>query len=263
MFLRKAGKGLALCLVSAMVLTACGSASGKDVISAVRKAGVLNVAIVTEDNPLTVTDGSSYTGTEPELVQKIADALKVKVNYIPSNTGTDATAMLSSGQADMAIGRIPDSMENPNKYGVSDSYASARLYVITATGDYSDSPAAFKGRTLGTLAESGASGNSWSAGVDGLKVVTVASGEKAAASIREKTLDGYVCHLEEGLKLIQDNSAVQMQNFQNTRADSFVIMTRPDTAFLAGINTIIRTAAGGKTAESTAGAGKTTAAATK
>lgn len=230
---KRAAAAAGIAGMSAILLAGCGR-SGKDAVKRISKAGVVSVVIYQE--PDTETELGKR---EDELAATIASGLGVSLEYVKAESAEEVQSFLLDGTADLAIGGIPDTMEISDKLAMSDTYAYSDLYVVTRRGDYSDSPAAFSGRTLAFTEKLPESSVSWAGDVEDLKPVYIDEASVAAGLSQEK-IDGYVCAITEAKALADLNGDVQYQNLIGVQSPGYVILTKKsDSNLLAGINTII------------------------
>lgn len=238
---RYSGAVLAGLLAAAVLIASgCGKKTSASGVNAIRKAGKLVAAVRTTDNPLFVQNGESYSGTEAELVGQIASQLNVTAEYVPADSAEAAADILAQGKADIALGMIPAARTFKPEPARSQAYAQGPLFVLTRAGDYSDSPAAFKGRKLGIGPELADEASSFAAKDSGISLVTLDGNADAAAALTAGTVDGYVCRKGEGLRLLAGPEKLQMQNLLNTKAEQYVILTKAENkSLIGGINALI------------------------
>lgn len=233
-FMRKA---VAASVLASLFLTSCGKGQ-TDSVSVIQERGSFQVAFVGYSQ----MDGSSQAQTaEENLAVRIGDALGTETTFIHSDNQDDALAKVISGEVDMAIGSITASAAMEESVDYSVPYRSEGLYVVTARGDYSDSPAAFSGRTLGTLPAFSQQTESLGAVADNLTVRIYQTAQEGGSAILSGEADGLVIGYEDGLALLaQHEGMLQMQNMQNVDAQEFVTAVREgDSRLLQGINTLI------------------------
>lgn len=239
-------KAAAAGVLACLLLTGCGKRQ-TDSVSAIQERGTFQVAFVGYSQ----MDGSSPAQTaEESLAMRIGDALGTETSFISSDSQDDALAKVVSGEADMAIGSITASAAMEESVDYSVPYRSEGLYVVTARGDYSDSPAAFSGRTLGTLPAFSQQTESLGAVADNLTVRIYQTAEEGGSAVLSGEADGLVIGYEDGLALLSRHEGMlQMQNMQDVDAQEFVTAVREgDSRLLQGINTLI-----GQTADDAAG----------
>lgn len=230
---RRAAAVVGIAGISAALLTGCGG-SGKDAVKRIKKAGVVNIAVYREPDAET-TIGKR----ESELMETIASGLGVSPEYVKAESIEEVQNLLLDGTADFAIGGIPDATEISDKLERSDPYADSDLYVVTRRGDYSDSPAAFSGRTLAFTEELPEAAFSWAGDVKDLTPVYIDE-TSVGAGLSQKKIDGYVCTVAEAKALSDLNGQIQYQNLIGVQSPGYVILTKKsDGSLLSGINTII------------------------
>ena len=218
--------------ISALLLAGC--ASGKDAVKEIRKTGVVNIAVYQEP------DLSSELGKrENGLMESIAAALGATPEYIKAESAEEVQSILLDGKADFAIGGLLDTMEISDKLTKSDAYLYSDLYVVKRRGDYSDSPAAFSGRTLAFTESLSESSVSWVSDVEDLTPVYI-DGSSVSVGLSQEKIDGYVCAAAEAKALTDLNGDLQYQNLIGVESPGYVIlMKKGDSRLLSGINTII------------------------
>lgn len=230
---------LLLIFISGILLTACGKSSDS-AVERIRNNGVLNVGITQSDTMLLQKgpDGTSYSGTEMELVQYIADALGVKVAFAEINED-ELFNVMKAGQIDIAIGSIPYDGSMAYNYGISTPYASGFIYVVTPKGYYADSLGSFADSTVGVSEAFSATTTSIINAIDDVKLNRYSSLEDVSEDLTGGTIKGYFCHEKEADELLAMGS-FQVQNLLNTDKEEYVILTRAeDQDLLAGINSLI------------------------
>lgn len=230
---------LIIILVCSSLLAACGKTSDS-AVQRIRNSGVLNVGITQSDSMLLQKgeDGTSYSGTEMELVQYIADAIGVKINFVETDT-EQLFNIMTSAQIDIAIGSIPYDSSMIYNYGVSTSYASGYLYVVTPKGYYADSLGAFADSTVGVSKDISATTSSVINGIDQVEINFYPNVEDASVDLTGGVIKGYFCHEKEAEDLLAMGS-FQVQNLMNADKENYVILTRAeDKDLLAGINSLI------------------------
>ena len=230
--LRNVLRSAGLILLSAMLLSGCKSNANE--IKAIQKAGVLRVAMYKES-----LSATGETSREKKLADKIAQALKVEVQTVPVDSIESASTMLADKEADIAIGGIPSGVNRNKQLTVSDGYESEAWYVVTERGDYSDSLAAFTGRTLGVSSSLSDDSLSWMVGDDTIDLGKVQFAD-ALTYLTSENIAGFVCHRDEARRLVDLSADVQVQPMQNALPEEMVVLLRSDDDnFLRGINTII------------------------
>lgn len=215
-----------------LLLTGCGKKKA-DSVAAIQEKGSFQVAFAGAADHMEKTERQIL---ETELALQIGDALGVETVFNNTSSQAEAMAMVASGQADMAVGSLTEASGDGDNLNYSVSYQSVKLYVVTARGDYSDSPAAFAGRSLITMPEFESQVQG-----EGMSLTVCQSAGEGAAAILQDQADGLVCSYEEGILLLwQNEGLLQMQNMQNTRKAEYVVAVRKeDGRLLQGINTII------------------------
>jgi len=224
---------------SVLIMTACGNSSS-DEIANIRESGILRVAITQTDSTYTqvAEDGVTYTGMEPELVSYIATALSVEPEYQIVDIN-DVYNLLESNGADIAIGCIPDDGSQIYNYGVSTSYGSGFLYVVTVEGVYADTFETFAESSIG-MSES-VIGNSAAAvyGIENGDISIFESTAKAKEALLENTIKGYFCYEKEAEELLA-YGGFQAQNLIGATQEEYIVLTNIENKeLLSGINALI------------------------
>ena len=214
-----------MCLAMALTLTAC-SHKAKDGTPAIKKSGILRVAIAQGSNGLTekVAGTDNYSGMEPELVQQIASDLGVTIQYVPVGEEEKPEDKIESGEADLAIGSIVSTDDMRRLYGVSDSYASGFLYVVTRRGNYSNCAAAFDNGTIGLSSKLSTGSMIVVSTVDTSSKKVYTDPETAGSDLEAGFIDGYFCYQEEALKLAKQSDIFQTQNLNSSDKENYVII---------------------------------------
>ena len=213
----------------ALGLAGCGGQKA-DRVDQIQAAGTFPVALW------------GATQEDLALMEEIAQGLGARAEPLEAESPEEAREMVADGRADFAIGRIPDTLDIGDVCGRSLSYAQGKLYVLTRRGDYSDCPAAFAGRSLGVPSELKGLTGGWPSGVDGPELVWYTREDQGMKALAEGTIDGYVCRLDQGLRLLKEDSRIQMQNLQAVAPEQYVILVRrEDARLMQGINSIIGT----------------------
>lgn len=222
---------LCLCILylCILVLAGCGRKEA-DCVERIQASGSFPVAVC------------HASEEELALVEQIAQALGAQAESVEAESPEAARDLVAEGGADLAIGRIPDTLDPGEVCGMSVSYAQGKLYVLTRRGDYSNSPAAFAGRRLGVPQEMEGLTGGWPTDTEGPELVWYTQDDQGMKALAEGTIDGYVCRLDQGLKLLEGDSRIQMQNLKSVLPEQYVILARKgDAHLLQGINSIIGT----------------------
>ena len=225
-------------LLAAGVLAGCSRGTG-GAVKEIQSRGVFRAAVC-DTSSLARGENGSYSGEEPELIKKIGDALSVETEYLPAADQAAAEAMVQDGTADVAVGMIQKSGGAGEGLALSVPYGSDSYYVMTRRGDYSNSPLAFAGRNLGVAPADTSILSGMGSGTDAPVTRVLASGGEAAAALKSGAIDGYVCRLEEAVRLSGADEALQFQNLLNVEKAEYVLAVREkEDTLLRGINTII------------------------
>lgn len=231
-------KQIWICLAAASLtllglLSGCGKKSS-DIVKDIQDRGTVRVALC---------ENSSLT-QEKDLITKIAGALAVTPEYVKAADQTEAVNLVKEGSADIAVGMIPKSRGAEEGTALTVSYASNSYYVVTRRGDYSNSLAAYAGRNLSVSSDaktfqipSGSEGN--------MPVQTFfSSPQDTMNALKSGDTDGYVCHLDEAVRLAGSDDALQFQNLLAVEAEQYVMVIKKETGrFLGGINSVVDEAA--------------------
>ena len=113
-------RGLAAILVMGVLTAGCAKKTS-GAVERIQALGNLRAAIVDTQSRYTQLEGETLVGIEPELVQWIADALGVTVQYQVCNK-SEALAAVAAGEADIALGCINHSGSLSGEYLVSTEY---------------------------------------------------------------------------------------------------------------------------------------------
>ena len=231
---------LALVLVLAFPggITGCRKKQDNE-IEAIRKAGVLQVAIVETGSRFTRKEGETVVGQEPDLAEYIADTLGVKPSYQVCSR-EEVLQKLDQGEADIALGCINGTNSLAADYQISTPYARGNIYAVTKTGDYVLTTGAFEDSSLGV--EKGLDEETRSAlyAAEGIRITDFSSVQDAANAVKEESIRAYICH-EEQAKVLLADPALQVQNIVNLEPEEFVIAAPKSSQTLVnGINTLIQ-----------------------
>nr|MBT3133205.1 transporter substrate-binding domain-containing protein [Streptococcus vestibularis] len=114
------------------------------------KRGTLNVG-VKQDVPnfgYYSAKTNSYEGMEVDLAKKIADELKVKVNYIPVTTQT-REPLMDNGTIDLLIGTYTINDERKASYAISDPYYHDQIGFLVLKNSGINKISDLNGKTIG------------------------------------------------------------------------------------------------------------------
>ena len=113
--------------------------------------GNLTVALVVGDDRFCARTGNGgYSGTEPVLAQSLADTEGITLRVIEADSVEAALALLDSGEADMAMGRIGTDRDL-SRYTISESYGNSGLFFVTTLHDYTDALDLMAGYSVGIM----------------------------------------------------------------------------------------------------------------
>ena len=96
------------------------------------------------------TGNGGYTGMEPVLAQGLADTEGITLRVIEADSAEAALALLDSGEADMAMGRIGTDRDL-SRYTISESYGNSGLFFVTTLHDYTDALDLMAGYSVGIM----------------------------------------------------------------------------------------------------------------
>ena len=129
---------LALCLVLALSLTACGEKKAGDtgdLLSQIKEKGEIVVAMEGTWAPWTYHDEQdNLVGYDVEVAQRIAEKLGVKATFVEGEWD-GLLAGLDAGRYDIMVNGVDITPERAEKYDFSTPYAFNRTAVITKADD--------------------------------------------------------------------------------------------------------------------------------
>ncbi|MBQ6832880.1 MAG: transporter substrate-binding domain-containing protein [Lachnospiraceae bacterium] len=233
-------KKIGAAVMAAGLALSVSGCSGKtvDSVKAIQEAGVFKVAIVDSGNIYTSMDGTTPVGMEPELVETIAAALGVPVEYQVMNHDA-ALQAVTDGTADIALGCINGSLSLTENYLFTTSYGKGFFYVVTEKGDYAQSAGAFANSAVGMNKDLDDDLRAQIAAAEGVTISEYPNAESVAADIKSGEIRAYICREDEAKALLSDQ-ALQVQNLFDVEPDEYVIVTgNEDQTLVNGMNTLI------------------------
>ncbi len=231
-------RGLAAILVMGVLTAGCAKKTS-GAVERIQALGNLRAAIVDTQSRYTQLEGETLVGIEPELVQWIADALGVTVQYQVCNK-SEALAAVAAGEADIALGCINHSGSLSGEYLVSTEYGKGYFYAVTKAGDYVLTVGALAEASVGVDRELDEETRTKLYQAEGIRITDYGSWEEGADGVKNGTIRAYIC-CEEQARMLMEDEALQVQNLSNLDPEEFVIVAgKSDTALVSGINTLIR-----------------------
>ena len=231
------------CMVAMLlcIMTGCGNQNVDTSVNDIRTRGVLKVAVPNYDTALLYKDETvnAYRGTEAEVVDVIAQALQVSVEYVPCTKDQMLNAVLV-GTADLAIGYIDEQSNSISNLGKTISYGGENLYVVSPRGVFVGNLSVLSGKTIGvsSLIDPAAYGEVYTAGADGVLLYNATSA--VVDAFHNGNIAGYICYRAEGATLSEDGE-FQIQSSNDLSTENFVMVTLPTkTGLLAGCNSHIK-----------------------
>ena len=221
---------------------ALGGCSGNDNASEAENAiqdGILTVGILAGGDSFASSDGSGFTGIEPQLMDALGESVGAAVEYKPASSQEELLGWLDTGEADIVIGRIAQSDEYSQKYQVSRSYAKKGVYLLTRKNDYTDTLAGFAEMPVGISRKIPSNVRIDIPYLDQVTVQEYDDLSLAAADLKEETVNAVVVTEREALDLISD-SGLQAQELLNGPREAYVaLMGAGQTDLAAGSNQVI------------------------
>ncbi len=225
-------------LLAGSLFAGCGEVE-PDKLEQIKSSGVLTAAVLTEDAPYSVQEGSEFTGSEIDLIRSAAEQMGLVITFIGVNTKAELYAKLKNGEADVAIGTI--SSEEASDAGLSGTavYRSSYVFSVTKRGVYSATKNVFEDKTVGVSDKLGGTVMVGLKGVSGITIQEYESINQAEADITAGTIAAYICYSEEALQLMR-SEYLQAQSVTNINAEKFVIAVSRDNDGLQNeLNTIL------------------------
>jgi ABC-type amino acid transport substrate-binding protein len=213
------------------------SSGENDSLAEIRSAGTIKIALYSIGEKDTDADGNRIY--DLKLADYIAKAIGVSAEYTEFADLDEISKKLESGEVSLALGRIPDYGSYGENITATSPYASEKLYMVTRRGDYSDSTAAFTGRTVGITAKIPDEGFQWLLEHEDVNTGRIGISDVVRA-LDSGSIDGYLCTKEEADELAAETDHVQVQSFTGEDPLSYVMLVKSGgDRLLSGINTII------------------------
>lgn len=231
----------AMCMLVATMMVGCGKKQEDNSVDAIQSRGTLRVAILNYDTSLMYFDSeaNAYRGLEAEVVDVIANALGVEVEYIPT-TKEQLYNSVNVGSADIAIGYIDTNSSNISTVSKTISYGGEDLYVVSPRGIYAGNLNVFEKKAVGVsgLIDANAYGNLYTSGID--DVLLYNGTQSVIDSLRNNSIAGYVCYRSEG-SAIAETGEFQIQSCYDLEREEFVIISSKSNGnLITGCNNHIK-----------------------
>ena len=227
-----------LLILTAFALSACGS---KDGTKAIKKSGILKVAVSKGGSGLLEKEGDAYSGLEAELAKSIADQFSLQIEYIEAATPEEALKCLNDHTADMAIGSIEDNASLHSSYGITSPYARGQLYMVTARGNFSNSVASVTGEATGVSPELSSQSQLALSTLDQEQLKHYTSREQGLEAVEAGSIQAYFCYEGEAKEIIGAEDTFQAQSVCDAEPVSYVIVTdEANEELLDGMETAAR-----------------------
>lgn len=236
----QSGRWPAAAVILVMGILAAGCAKkSSGAVERIQALGNLQVAIVDTQSRYTRLEGETPVGTEPELVQGIAEALGVTVQYQVCGK-SEALAAVAAGEADIALGCINHSGSLSGEYLLSTEYGKGYFYAVTRAGDYVLTVGTLENASVGVDRELDEETRTKLYQAEGIRITDYGSAAEGKDAVKNGTIRAYICYEEQAKTMMEDES-LQVQNLSNLEPEEFVIVARKtDTTLISGINTLIR-----------------------
>ena len=208
---RKKAKLLLLAGFAAVSIAGCAKKDNS--LSRIQNAEELKVAVWKEDE------------AEEKLCSSVAEALGVSVSYVEAEDADGALTLVEEEQADLAIGGIVTDQELGKGLSMSEAYLEQPWYVVTIRGDYSDSVAAFEGRTLAVTQEVPDQAFSWTGEISNVEFVGLST-DMVETALTQNAVQGYICLEREAVALAASSADVQVQGLMGGRTLAYGAVTR-------------------------------------
>lgn len=199
-----------------------GCAKKEDPLSRIQNAGELKAAVWKQGD------------AEENLCSSVAEALGVSVSYVDAESADEAMNLVEEGQADLAIGGIVADQEISKDLSMSGTYLEQPWYVVTLRGDYSDSVAAFEGRTLAVTHEVPDQAFRWASEISNVEFVGI-SADMVEAGLSQNVLHGYICLEQEAVSMAAASADVQVQRLTGAKTLAYSAVTRTSDARLKAV----------------------------
>ena len=205
-------KGVLL-LAGFAAISIMGCAKKEDPLSRIQNAGELKVAVWKQGE------------AEESLCSSVAEALGVSVSYVDAESADEALNLVEEAQADLAIGGIVTDQEIGKDLSMSAAYLQQPWYVVTLRGDYSDSVAAFEGRTLAVTHEVPDLAFRWTSEISDVDFVGIST-DMVTAALTQNALQGYICLEKEAQALAETSADVQFQSLTGGKPLAYGAVTK-------------------------------------
>lgn len=214
-------------VMSVLVFAGCGNQQVDTSVNDIKTRGVLRVAIPNYNTSLLYYDDNAgaYRGKEAEVVDVIAQALGVTVEYTPSSKEQMYNS-LTMGTADITVGYLDENSANLSNYYKTVSYGGENLYVVTPRGVYVGDLIVFSGKNVGvsSLIDSAAYSEVYTSGAAGVQLYNTT--DSAREALKSGAIAGYVCYRSEGDVLV-GTGEFQIQSCNELARENFVIAMLP------------------------------------
>lgn len=236
--MKKRIPAIIIMLILAAISVGCGSKKDTSV-SDIQKRGVLRVAVPDKDSAFLYRDADgNYIGTEKEIVDTIAGALGVGVQYITEKPDV-FTDKLDTGEADMAIGSIVFDSTRHGRDLSSVVYGGDYLYVVTERGIYVGNLDVFEKKSVGISNAVPGVTRSPIYSVSDVEVIDYNNLNSAKTALDNMEIAAYFCYRQEAEQLIA-NGRYQVQNISEIGREDYVILTPGSSVELMnGINVLV------------------------
>ncbi len=226
-----------LLIITAIGLSACGSNDG---MKAIKKSGVLKVAVAKGGSGLLEKEGDSYTGLEAELAKSVADHFSMDVEYIEADSPEDAISRVDGHTADIAVGSIEDS-GSLSSYGVTSPYARGELYMVTCRGNFSNSMAAVADEKTGISPEISSETMLSLSGLNQETLKHYDGREQGLEALNAGVIQAYFCYEGEAMEIVDTDEDLQAQSVSDAEPVNYVMITdKANKELLSGMQSAAR-----------------------
>ena len=222
-----------------LCLSGCGDNSDKH-LKSIQSAGTIKVAVPADYAPYSFKNDitGEYDGIDVQVGRNIAEALGVSFEAVPVETA-DLISTVKSGDADIAIGRIPDSEKLRYDNLVSTSYDVGHIYAVTKKGNPKNTAGSFENCTVAASEKLNSSVITTLKGIDKISLQFVDKYDIIKSGILDNSIAGYVCYIKDAMELIK-NDGLQAQTISNIDIENYVVITKSDSyTLLDAINNAI------------------------
>lgn len=237
---KEMGRIALLIVLAGVIVAGCGKKEDRSV-EEIQSCGVLRAAVPDTQTMLFYQDEETdeYRGEEAELVEMIAEALGVSVQYLPVGR-ENFYGMLSTGEADIAIGSIMDSSSLTQNSLYSTPYGSGYIYIVTLRGFYVGDLGVFSNKTVGVSTQLAPESANALYAVDNIDIQSYDNTASVSADLTGGKIAGYLCYQSEAEDLLKQGE-YQVQDAAGIERENYVILAPVDSAtLLEGINAVIR-----------------------